>query len=137
VNQAAIKDPLGVEGFVLPLGRSSVIKSASRNRFVQGLCMRKIELPSHEAAILSRIAGPDKPALSAAAARGILTLGFSPADQDRMHALAAKAREGTLTSDEQAEVEAYSRVGSLLGILKSKARRAIKLRTSNDNAKTH
>jgi hypothetical protein len=99
--------------------------------------MGQTELPYHEAAILTRLAGPGEPAFSAAAAKGILTLGFSPADKDRMHALAAKAREGTLTSDEQAEVEAYSRIGSLLGILKSKARRTLKRRTSNGKAKTH
>jgi hypothetical protein len=98
--------------------------------------MHQTELPYHEAAILTRLVGPGEPALSAAAAKGILTLGFSPADKDRMHTLAAKAREGTLTSDEQAEVEAYSRIGSLLGILKSKARRALKRRTSNGKAKT-
>jgi hypothetical protein len=99
--------------------------------------MRKSVPPYHEAAILTRIAGPDEPALSAAAAKGILTLGFSVADKDRMHTLAAKAREGTLTADEQTEVEAYSRVGSLLGILKSKARRALKHRTRNGKAKAH
>ena len=97
--------------------------------------MHRAELPYHEAAILARIAGPDVPGFRAAAARGILTLGFSPADNDRMHTLAAKARAGTLTSDEQAEVEAYSRIGSLLGILKSKARRALNRRTSNGKAK--
>ena len=99
--------------------------------------MHQTEPPYHEAAILTRIAGPNEAALSTATAKGILTLGFSPADTDRMHALAAKAREGTLTSDDQAEVEAYSRVGSLLGILKSKARRALKRRSSNGKAKTH
>jgi len=99
--------------------------------------MQQTELPYHEAAILTRIAGPDEAAFSAAAAKGILTLGFSPADKDRMRTLAAKARAGTLTSDEQAEVEAYSRIGSLLGILKSKARRALKRRTSNGKTKTN
>jgi len=98
--------------------------------------MHQTDLPYHEAAILTRIAGADAPALSAAAAKGILTLGFSSADKDRMHTLTAKARAGTLTSDEQAEVEAYSRIGSLLGILKSKARRALKRGTSNGKAKT-
>ena len=98
--------------------------------------MHRTELPYHEAAIITRIAGPDEGALSAATAKGILTLGFSPADTERMHAFAAKAREGTLTSDDQAEVEAYSRVGSLLGILKSKARRALKRRTGDGKAKT-
>jgi len=99
--------------------------------------MLQTELPYHEAAILARIAGPDEPALSAATAKGFLTLGFSPADKDRMHTLAVKAREGMLTSDEHAEVEAYSRIRSLLGILESKARRALKRRTSNGKAKTH
>jgi hypothetical protein len=98
--------------------------------------MHRTELPYHDAATLTRIAGPGEPALSAATSKGILTLTFSRADKDRMHTLAAKAREGTLTSDEQAEVEAYSRIGSLLGILKSKARRALKRRTSNGKAKT-
>ena len=98
--------------------------------------MRQTQLPYHEAAILTRLVGPDELAFSAAAAEGILTLGFSPADKDRMHTLTAKARAGTLTADEQAEVEAYSRIGSLLGILKSKARRALKRRTSNGRTKT-
>jgi len=98
--------------------------------------MHQTELPYHEAAILARIAGPDVPAMSASAAKGILTLGFSPADKDRMHTLAAKARAGTLTSDEHAEVEAYNRIGSLLGILKSKARRALKRRTTSGKTKT-
>jgi hypothetical protein len=99
--------------------------------------MHDTELPCHEAAILSRLAGADEAALSAAAAKGILTLSFSPADKDRMHTLAAKARAGTLTSREHAEVEAYSRISSLLGILKSKARRALKRRTRNAQAKIH
>ncbi len=56
--------------------------------------MQQTELPYHEAAILTRLAWPDAPAMSVAAAKGLLKLGFSPADQDRMHMLAAKvARE--------------------------------------------
>jgi len=42
--------------------------------------MHQTELPYYEAAILTRLARPDEPALSAAAAKGILTLSFSPAD---------------------------------------------------------
>ena len=98
--------------------------------------MQPTALPYHEAAILTRLTGAAEPAMSSAAAKGILTLGFSPADKDRMHALAAKACAGTLTAGEQSEVEAYSRVGSLLGILKSQARRALKRRTSNGKART-
>jgi len=97
--------------------------------------MHPTERPYHEAAILTRLAGPEEAAFSSAAAEGILTLGFSATDKERMHTLTVKARAGTLTSDEQAEVEAYSRVSSLLGILKSKARRALQHRTKNGKAK--
>jgi hypothetical protein len=65
-----------------------------------------------------------------------LTLRFSPADKKRLRALAANARAGALTSDEQTQVEAYSRIRSLLGILKSKARRALKRRTTDAKAIT-
>jgi hypothetical protein len=97
--------------------------------------MHQTELPNREAAILTRIAGPDEPVLSPAAAEGLLALRFSQADSDRMNELAAKARAGALSDDEQAEVEAYSRINSLLGILHSKARRALKRRGSNGKAK--
>jgi hypothetical protein len=100
--------------------------------------MQRTELPYYEAAILGRLVVPDESSLSTAAGEGILALGFDQADKDRMHDLAAKARAGTLTAEEQAEVEAYSRVGSLLGILHSKVRRALKGRDGrNGKAKTH
>jgi hypothetical protein len=88
--------------------------------------MSRTELPNHEAAILTRLVGPEEPTLTPAAAEALLALRFSQVDQDRMNVLAAKARAGTLTPPEQAEVEAYSRIGSFLGILKSKARRSLK-----------
>jgi hypothetical protein len=99
--------------------------------------VQQTELPYREAAILTRLVGPDEPALSPAAAKGILQLTFSPTDKQLMHVLTVKARAGTLTKDEQAEVEAYSRISSLLGILKSKARRVLKHRSSNGKAKKH
>jgi hypothetical protein len=99
--------------------------------------MQHTHLPSHEAAILTRIAGPDEPLLPSAAAKGILSMGFSDADKERMRTLVDRARAGTLTADERAEVEAYSRVNSLLGILKSKARRALERRGANGKGKTH
>jgi hypothetical protein len=100
------------------------------------MTMQLSEQPSKEAAILTRLVGAESPGLTPAAAEGILSLGFSQADKDRMHELAARARAGTLSDDEQAEVEAYSHVSSLLGILKSKARRALKGRGSNGKART-
>jgi hypothetical protein len=85
-----------------------------------------------EAAILSRVLEPDKPMLSPEAARELLALDFSPADKDRMRQLSAKAREGTLTPAEQAETDNYERVGHLLNILQSKARRSLKRRGGAD-----
>jgi hypothetical protein len=100
--------------------------------------MQRTELPRHEAAILGRLVVPEGLRLSPAVAEGILALEFGQADKERMHQLAAKARAGTLTPQEQAEVEAYSRIGSLLGILQSKVRRALKGRRSgNGKAKPH
>jgi len=100
--------------------------------------MLQIELPSYEAAILARLMeGSEKPSLSQAAAKGILNLKLSQVDKERMHILTAKARSQELNSEEEREVEAYSRVSSLLGILKSKARRTLKHRESNGKSKTH
>jgi hypothetical protein len=99
--------------------------------------MQQTQLPSHEAAILTRLFGPGEPVLTSATAKGFLALGFGSADKDRMHDLAAKVRDGSLTPDELAEVEAYSRISSLLGILKSKARRSLERRTTIGKAKTH
>jgi hypothetical protein len=70
-----------------------------------------------------------------AAARAILALDFNPADKERMRELSAKAREGTLTAEEQVAISNYERVGHLLGIMQSKARRSLKQRGANGKAK--
>src|SRR5207302_5063633 len=89
--------------------------------------MQRTEIPSFESGILARLmVGAKKPSMSRVAARVILTLEFGEADKERMHALVAKARADELNSEELHEVEAYSRVSSLIGILKSKARRVLK-----------
>jgi hypothetical protein len=93
---------------------------------------------SSEVAIFSRVLEPDQATLSAAAARALLALGFPPADQDRMRQLSAKAQQGTLTPAEQAEINNYERVGHILSLMKSKARRSLKGRGgTNGKAKTH
>jgi hypothetical protein len=98
--------------------------------------MKLKEQPNTEWAILGRVFGPKGEALSPAAAEGILALKLGPADVERMHTLAAKAQATPLTAEELAEVEAYGRVGSLLGILKSRARRALKNRRGNGRSRT-
>lgn len=99
--------------------------------------MNQTEIPYYEAAILNRLATEDEAEISAEAAEGILSLHFSSADKNRMHELSKKARDGSITSDEQVEVEAYSRIGSLLGVLKSRARRTIKRATAESKAITN
>jgi hypothetical protein len=58
-------------------------------------------------------------------ARAILALGFDSTAHQRMQTLAGKARAGSLSPEEEIEIENYERAGSLLGILQSKARRAL------------
>lgn len=85
-----------------------------------------------EAAIWERVIHPDGK-LTPEAARAILRLKFPAADRQRMHDLARKAQEGKLSPDEQADIENYERVGTMLSILKSKARKLLK-RTTTDHS---
>ena len=66
--------------------------------------------------------------LSPSAARAILKLQFAESDRRRMAELAAKARAGRLTASETRQSDAYERLGCLLDILHSQARRALKRR---------
>ena len=79
-----------------------------------------------EAEILSRIIAPGKPELPVNTAEMILALEFPREDRERLDQLAEKAREGTLTGEEQLEIDAYERVGSFLSLLRSKARISLK-----------
>jgi hypothetical protein len=77
---------------------------------------------SIEASILSRLIQPEQPTLSRDAAIGLLSLHFDDAEVHRINELAEKARAGILTSDEQKVLDGYERIGSLIGLLHSKAR---------------
>jgi hypothetical protein len=66
------------------------------------------------------------------AARALLRLDFAPEDKERMHELAAKARDGSLTPTEQEEIGIYERVGNLLALMKSKARQRLKKASSTN-----
>ncbi len=91
-----------------------------------------------EVAIFSRVLEPDQATLSAAAARALLALGFSQADKGRMRQLSAKAQQGTLTPDEQTAINNYERVGHILSLMKSKARRSLKGRPgANGKTRIH
>jgi hypothetical protein len=81
--------------------------------------------PATEAAIWARVIHPNGK-LKPAVARAILQLEFSQDDQERMHKLAQKAQEGSLTAEEQFEIDNFERVGNLLAILKSQSRKLLK-----------
>lgn len=87
--------------------------------------------PASEADILARIIDPNENILPADLARSILTFEFQPDDRDHMSALAEKARQGTLTEEEQIQIDCYERVGNFLSLLKSKARRSLKQLTDH------
>ena|SRR5436190_22548238 len=78
-----------------------------------------------EITILARVLAKEHGKLPAKMARYILTLEFSDDDKARMHELAVRNQADGLTAGEQDELLAYAKAGDLLGILKSKARRAL------------
>ncbi len=82
--------------------------------------------PSSELAILGRVVNRKRAALSREAAKALLQLDFDAADRRRMNLLAAKNRARHLTSAEEEELDNFIRVGQVLGVLKSKARQALK-----------
>jgi hypothetical protein len=58
-------------------------------------------------------------------AESLLEMDFPEEDAQRIEELSAKANEGNLTSDEEAELEAYVNIGDLLAYWQSKARQAL------------
>src|ERR1700692_2435219 len=85
--------------------------------------------------IFRRIVDPEEPFLSVEAARGILGLDFSAADRERMNELAARNREGRVSPAEEQELSNYIRVGQILGILQSKARRSLQSHVTTSTKK--
>lgn len=87
--------------------------------------MARTQAKSHEAAIWSRLLGPENTSMSSDVARTIVRIDFPESDKKRMRQLADKARKGTLTPDEQDEIDSYGRIGSFISIMKSRARVAL------------
>ncbi len=83
-------------------------------------------LENTEAAIWNRVVDPDASNLSREAAESWLRICLPDPDRERVNVLADKAREGTLTATEEAELENYRHVGRLMELLKSKARQSLK-----------
>ena len=58
-------------------------------------------------------------------AESILALDFPEGDAARIEQLNAKANEGTLTDEEEAELEAYVNISDLLAYWQSRARQTL------------
>jgi hypothetical protein len=84
--------------------------------------------PPTEVTILARVLGSETGDLPAATARYYLSREFSDDDKARMHDLALRNQEGVLSEPERQELFAYAKAGSLLSILKSRARRALRIK---------
>jgi hypothetical protein len=67
-------------------------------------------------------------------ARYLLGLGFGDRDRERMHDLATRNQDDALTPAEKDEMMAFARVGTVISILKSKARRTLGTKPDARNA---
>ncbi len=63
--------------------------------------------------------------MTRALAESILALDFPEGDAVRIEELNVRANEGELTDEEEAEMEAYTKINDLLAYWQSKARRAL------------
>jgi hypothetical protein len=90
-------------------------------------------LEKNETAILSRALGSGNVELSPEAARSILAIQLSSADQRELQRLSELAQLGSLSVEEEADLDNYLHVGRVLELFKSKARIALKqTRDSSD-----
>ncbi len=81
--------------------------------------------PNTEAAILARLIQLGQKELSRGAAEYLLSIHFDDRDTNRMNELSELARQGQLTSEEQAELDSYIHVGNLIATMQSQARHAL------------
>ena len=81
---------------------------------------------ANEVAILGRLFVGGKAKLTPQRARYLLELGFSDEDRERIQELASRNQAGRLSDTERAELVGFAKAGCLLGILQSRARRALR-----------
>jgi hypothetical protein len=110
------------------------MKAATRSPKPKGTASRaagrraaksETSLPKDQSEIWLRIFSVDHP-MTRETARAVLDLSIPQSDLALLRELSAKARAGTLTPEEDALMSEFERVGSILGVLKSKARVALK-----------
>lgn len=76
--------------------------------------------------VWERAVQPGNADLPRDAADFFLKVSFAAQDRERMNELAAKARTGSLSSEESGELEKYMQMGWFLDLMKSKARLSLK-----------
>lgn len=77
----------------------------------------------HEVSILERLL------VSTDSAKALLSIHFSPSDENLMRELMEKNNQGTISPEEQSKLEAFRQIGSFLAIVQAKAR--LQLQQSN------
>jgi hypothetical protein len=86
----------------------------------------EVQTPNSEAAILGRLIQRREGELSPGAAEYLLSIRFDEDEIARMNDLSELARQGTLSQEEERELDSYIHISNLLGILQSKARRFLR-----------
>jgi hypothetical protein len=86
----------------------------------------QIATPNSEASILARVIEEDPAEITPDVARYLLAMRLPSTDRERVDELSAKARAGSLTPEEITELDGYLHVGTLPGVLQSRARRSLK-----------
>ncbi len=85
----------------------------------------QVIIPNTEAAIFTRLL-ETRQVMSPAVAEYFLSIEFDGPDLKRMNLLSERARQGSLTPEEEGELDRYLEVGTLLSILQSRARRFLR-----------
>ncbi|HEV3385626.1 MAG TPA: hypothetical protein VG097_12485 [Gemmata sp.] len=78
-----------------------------------------------EAGILARLMSDGLEQVPSDISRYILEINFPKEDKARMHDLAVRNQSGALSAAEREELFAYAKAGTVLSILKVKARRIL------------
>lgn len=74
-----------------------------------------------QTAILDRALGTSSSKMTLDAARYFMGIHLDPVDAERANELAAKARSGSLTNDEELEIDEYRRTGRTIEMLRIRA----------------
>jgi hypothetical protein len=86
-----------------------------------------------EIEIFARLIKMDRGDMGRELAHYVLTLGFDEEDQALMRELAERNQEGALSPEDREKLQGYVKVGHLLALLHSKARRSLRARKGSRN----